>query len=510
MDHGVKMIKIPARFNQTVGCQVSLPSKATQWTIGMALASMLVLITGCTVGPKYHRPAAPVAAAYKETLPDSWKQAQPNAAIPRGKWWEIYNDPALNKLEEQVSISNQNVLVAAAQYREARDQVRIARSAEFPTVSTAPSANYSRNSTTLVAANQISGTNTAVISGTHADYTMPVDVSYQADVWGSIRRGVTAAKETSQSSDANLENVRLSFQAELAEFYFELHGLDGDAELLQRTVVSYEQFLQLTKDRFDAGVASGADVAQAQAQLDATRAQLLDVGVNRAQFEHAIAILIGKPPAELSIPVAVLQGVPPPVPVGIPSALLERRPDIAGSERLVAAANEQIGIAQSALFPSLLLSATGGFESRSLAQWFTWPSRFWSVGPQLAQTLFDAGKRKAQVDVEEASYDATVATYRQTVLTAFQQIEDQMAALRILEQEAQAEDSAVRAAQQSLAIVTEQYKAGTSDYLGVITTQAIALTDERNAVDILTRRLTASVLLIEALGGDWDSSQLSK
>ena len=304
--------------------------------------------------------------------------------------------------------------------------------------------------------------------------------------------------------------MRLSFQAELAEFYFELHGLDGDAELLQRTVVSYEQFLQLTKDRFDAGVASGADVAQAQAQLDATRAQLLDVGVNRAQFEHAIAILIGKPPAELSIPVAVLQGVPPPVPVGIPSALLERRPDIAGSERLVAAANEQIGIAQSALFPSLLLSATGGFESRSLAQWFTWPSGFWSVGPQLAQTLFDAGKRKGQVDVEEASYDATVATYRQTVLTAFQQIEDQMAALRILEQEAQAEDSAVRAAQQSLAIVTEQYKAGTSDYLGVITTQAIALTDERNAVDILTRRLTASVLLIEALGGGWDSTQLSK
>ena len=510
MDHGKKMIKIPARLNQTVGCQVYLPAKAILWTIGMAFSSLLVLITGCTVGPKYHRPSAPLATAYKEPLPDSWKQAQPNAAIPRGKWWEIYNDPALNKLEEQVSISNQNVLVAAAQYREARDQVRIARSAEFPTISTAPSANYSRNSTTLVAANQISGTNTAVISGTHADYTMPVDVSYQADVWGSIRRGVTAARETSQSSDANLENVRLSFQAELAEFYFELHGLDGDADLLQRTMVSYEQFLQLTKDRFDAGVASGADVAQAQAQLEATRAQLIDVGVNRAQFEHAIAILIGKPPAELSIPVAVLQGVPPPVPVGIPSALLERRPDIAGSERLVAAANEQIGIAQSALFPSLLLSATGGFESRSLAQWFTWPSRFWSVGPQLAQTLFDAGKRKAQVDVEEASYDATVATYRQTVLTAFQQIEDQMAALRILEQEAQAEELAVRAAQQSLDIVTEQYKAGTSDYLGVITTQAIALTDERNAVDILTRRLTASVLLIEALGGGWDSSQLPK
>lgn len=506
LNHSAKRTEIPDCIAQPGRSNASRQSRPILLAIGIAVA--VSLITGCTVGPKYHRPDAPVAAAYKEQLPDSWKQAQPNAGVPRGKWWEVYNDPALNKLEEQVSISNQNVLVAAAQYREARDQVRIARSGLFPTVTTTPSASYARTSTTLVAANQVNGNNAAVITGSHADYTLPVDVSYQADVWGSVRRGVTAARETSQSSAANLENVRLSFQAELAEFYFELHGLDGDADLLQRTITSFEQFLQLTKDRFEAGVASGADVAQAQTQLETARAQLIDIGVNRAQFEHAIAILIGKPPSELSIPPVVLKTPPPTVPEGIPSDLLQRRPDVANSERLVAAANEQIGIAQAAFFPSIILSATGGFESRSFSQWFAWPSRFWSVGPQLAQTIFDAGKRKAQVDVQEAAYDATVATYRQTVLTAFQQIEDQMAALRILEQEAAAQELAVRAAQESLAISTEQYKAGTVDYLTVINTQSIALADERTAVDILTRRLTASVLLIEALGGGWDTSQL--
>jgi len=465
------------------------------------------------VGPKHTRPSAPVPPAYKETPPDSWKQAQPNAAVPRGKWWEIYNDPQLNALEEQVNISNQNVLLAEAQYREARDQVRIARSALFPLVSTAPSLTYSRNSSTV--ATQLAGVNgqtttVSVAVPPRTEYTLPVDVSYQADIWGNIRRSVIAAKQTAQSSDADLENARLSFQAQLAQFYFELHGLDGDAALLEKTVVSYQQYLQLTNDRFDAGVASGGDVALAQTQLDTTRAQLIDVGVSRAQFEHAIAILIGKPPAELTIPPSVLTTVPPPVPVGIPSALLERRPDIASSERLVAAANQQIGIAQSAFFPSLILTATGGLESTNSSQWFTWPSRFWSLGPELAETVFDAGKRKAQVDLQKSAYNATVATYRQTVLAAFQQIEDQMAALRILELEAQAQDAAVRSAEQSLEIATAQYKAGTADYLAVITTQSIALSDQRTAVDILARRLTASVLLIEALGGGWDTSQLPK
>ena len=462
----------------------------------------MMLAGGCAVGPNYRRPAAPTPQVFKEPPPEGWKQAQPNAGAIRGKWWEIYNDPQLNALEEQVSISNQNVAAAVAQYREARDAVRIARSSLFPTVTTSPAVTNQRSSATL----SISAS--AVSPGSATVYDLPFDVSYQADVWGSIRRNLTASYANAQVSAADLENARLSFQAQLAEFYFELHGLDGDTDLLQRTVKAYEEYLKLTQDRFELGVASGADVAQAKTLLDTTRAQLIDLGVQRAQFEHAVAILIGKPPAELSIPAMVLKTLPPAVPIGVPSALLERRPDIAASERQVAAANEQIGIAKAAFFPSLLLSATGGLESTSFSQWLTWPSRFWAVGPQVAETLFDAGKRHAQLDTERAAYDATVANYRQTVLTAFQQVEDNLAALRILEQEATAEDAAVADAKESLAISTDQYKQGIATYLQVITAQTFALQDEKAAVDILTRRMTASVLLIEALGGGWDASQL--
>jgi len=468
----------------------------------LTLTGGLMLASGCAVGPNYRRPGAPVPQVFKEPPPEGWKQAQPSAGVPRGKWWEIYNDPQLNALEEQVNISNQNVLVAAAQYREARDAVRIARSGLFPTAGVSTSVTSQRSSSTL-GANAVAGN-----SGATTLYDLSADLSYQVDVWGSIRRNLRGAYASAQVSAADLENVRLAFQAELAEFYFQLHGLDGDADLLQRTVRAYEEYLQLTKDRFELGVASGADLALAKTQVDTTRAQLIDVGVQRAQFEHAIAILIGKPPAEVSIPLMVLKTPPPPVPIGVPSALLERRPDIAAAERQVAAANEQIGIAKAAFFPSLLLSATGGFESTSSSQWLTWPSRFWAVGPQLAETLFEGGKRRAQLDLQRAAYDATVANYRQAVLTAFQQVEDNLAALRILEQEAAAEDAAVANAQESLSISTDQYKAGITTYLQVIIAQAVALQDERTAVDILTRRMTASVLLIEALGGGWDASQL--
>jgi NodT family efflux transporter outer membrane factor (OMF) lipoprotein len=302
----------------------------------------------------------------------------------------------------------------------------------------------------------------------------------------------------------------LTYQAQLAVLYFQLHGLDGDADLLQTTLTLYGQYLQLTQDRLSAGVVSGSDVAQAETQLNTTRTQLIDVGVARAQYEHAIAILIGKPPSGLSIAQTVLNTPPPAIPAGVPSALLERRPDITAAERTVAAANERIGIAKAAFFPALLLGASGGFESASVANWLTLPSRFWSIGPQLAATLFDGGKRRAQKDLEEAAYDAAAASYRQTVLNACQQVEDELAALRILEQEAQAADAAVRSAQQSLDIVTAQYGAGTTDYLQVISAQTIALQNKRAAVDILTRRLTASVLLLEALGGGWDASQLPR
>ena len=467
----------------------------------------VVAIGGCVVGPAYHRPEAPASDAFKEAPPDGWKTAQPNDAIPRGAWWTLYNSAELNGLEDQVAISNQNVIAALAQYREARDQIRIARSAFYPTVTTAPTATLARAN---IAARSSSG---SVISGsttsaTVVDYSLPVDFSYQADVWGSVRNSVTAATATAQASAADIENAQLTYQAQLAETYFELHGLDVDADLLQTTLQLYGESLQLTKDRLEAGVVSGADVAQAQAQLDATHAQWLDVGVARAQYEHAIAVLIGKPPSAVTIPASLIHTLPPPVPIAMPSALLERRPDIAGAERRVAAANAQIGVAQSAFYPTLTLNASGGFAGTALSTLLTWPSRFWAVGPTLAATLFDAGKRHAQVDLQEATFDAAVATYRQTVLTTFQQVEDQLAALRILEQEAAAEDSAVKAAQDALDIVNEQYRAGTVDYLSVITAQTTLLTDRRTALDIQTRRLTASVLLIEALGGGWDSSTL--
>jgi NodT family efflux transporter outer membrane factor (OMF) lipoprotein len=476
----------------------------------LALAGLALASTACTVGPKYQRASVPTPPAYKESPPESfrepgeWKEAQPSDGTARGKWWEIYQDPQLNALEEQVSISNQNVLAAEAQFRAAKDAVRIARSNLFPTVTAGPSIVKSRTSSTL--------TNTqfaSPISGVRTTYTAPVDLSYEADVWGSIRHSVGSLAAAAQASAAQLENARLFYQAELAQDYFQLHGTDGAKDLLERTVKSYEEYLQLTKDRFSAGVASGGDVAQAQTQLDTARAQLIDLEVARTQFEHAVAILIGKPPAELSIQPAAIPLVPPPAtPPDLPSHLLERRPDIAAAERQMAAANEQIGIAKAAYYPALILGASAGLQSTDFLKWFSWPSRLWSVGPQLAETIFDAGKRRAQVDLTQAAYDATVANYRQTVLTGFQQVEDHLAALRVLENEAQAQDRAVEAARRSLAISTAQYKAGTANYLQVITTQAIALQDERAAVDIRTRRMVASVLLVEALGGGWNASTL--
>ncbi|HEY7288975.1 MAG TPA: efflux transporter outer membrane subunit [Vicinamibacterales bacterium] len=471
----------------------------------LACTSILICVAfagACVVGPNYHKPEVASPPAFKEAPPDGWKTAEPHDDVPRGAWWQVYGIGELNGLEDQISISNQNVLMAMAQYREARDQVRAARSALFPTITTTPAITAGRANIARNAANGTVAAGSAT-SVTAVDYTLPVDLSYQADVWGSVRRSVTGASATADASAADLENVRLTYQAQLAQLYFQLHGLDGDANLLETTLELYGQSLQLTKDRLEAGVASGADVAQAQAQYDGTRAQWIDIGVARAQFEHAIAVLIGKAPADVTIPVSLLKTPPPAIPISVPSELLERRPDITAAERRAAAANEQIGIAQAAFYPTVMLNASGGFASTALSALFTWPSRFWTVGPQLAATLFDAGRRHAQVDIEEAAYDAAVANYRQTVLTTFQQVEDQLAALRILEHEAEAEGAAVKAAQDALDIANEQYRAGTVDYLQVITAQTTALQDQRTALDILTRRLTASVLLIEALGGSW-------
>ncbi len=484
----------------------------------IATALIAVVFTaGCMVGPKYHRPPIAGTPTFKEAPPEGWKNAEPNEGLPRGRWWEIYNDPQLNDLVSKVELSNQNVIAAMARYRGAVDQVQIARAALFPTVTTTPSAVVSKGSTLSSRGQLISGSSSGTSGGAststrgpgvNINYAMPFDISYQADVWGNIRRSVTASKDTAQASAADLENAKLTFQAQLAQLYFQLHGLDADADLLRRNVGIFEQSLQLTQDRFDAGVASGADVAQARTQLESTRAQLVDVGVGRAQFEHAIAVLIGETPAMVSIPEKIVNTPPPQIPLAVASTLMERRPDVAATERAIAAANEQIGIAKAAYFPILTLSGTEGFVSTDLAKLFTIPSLFWSVGPQLAATLFDGGLRKGQVRFSQAVYDESVATYRQTVLTAFQQVEDQLSSLRILEQEQATEAAARQAAQDAVDIALAQYQAGTADYLAVIVLQAVLLQAQRLEIDILTRRLTASVLLIEALGGGWDESQL--
>ena len=477
-------------------------------------AGAALFLGACAVGPNYKRPSAVAPPVFKEQPPpnfkeaatEGWKQAQPGDAYLKGKWWELYNDAALNALEEQVSVNNQNVAQAEAQFRQAKTAVRVSRAALFPTVGASVSTSVSGS----VGASGSGSTATSGGGGsrTRISYGLPFDAAWEPDLWGSIRRGVTAAASTAQAFAAELENARLLYQAELAQDYFLLHGTDADAELLKRTEASYQEYLTLTQNRYRGGVASDLDVAQAESQLYGTQSALIDLAVQRAQFEHAIAILIGKAPAELTIPSAVLATLPPPVPVGVPSELLERRPDIAASERRVAAANEQIGIAMAAFYPNLTISGSTGFQSSAIGRLISAPAGLWSLGGGLAQTLFDAGRRRAIVAGDQAAYDATVAAYRETVLTALQQVEDALAALRILETEAAKVEETVASSNRALTISTAQYRAGTTSYLTVLTSQAAALSAQRTAVSLQSRRLTASVQLIEALGGGWNASRL--
>jgi len=468
------------------------------------LAFVLILfmaagLTSCTVGPRYARPSVPAAPAdtYKEV--DGWKTAQPSDQLQRGPWWELFEDPQLNALQDQLTASNQDLKVAQARFQEARALVRFNRASLYPTISTAPG----------IAAIRDSG-NQPYLPATHntGDFVLPFDLSYEVDVWGRVRRTVAASREEAQATAADLETVKLSLHAELAFDYFELRSADAQKQLLDDTVNAYQESLQLTMDRFEGGAAPKSDVAQAQTQLETTRVQDTDIAVERSQFEHAIAVLIGKPPAAFHLPPSPLHGQPPDISAGLPSQLLERRPDIAAGERRVAEANEQIGIARAAFFPTILLSATGGFEGNSITNWFTWPSRFWAVGPSAFQTLFDAGRRSATSQGARANYDATVAGYRETTLTALEQVEDNLAALRILEQEAKQQQTATASARESLQIFTDRYIGGADPYLQVLTAQTIALQNERNEVDILRRRMEASVLLIKALGGGWNTSEL--
>jgi len=455
---------------------------------------------GCTVGPRYSRPTAPVPPAYKEA--GAWKQAQPSEQALGGNWWTIFSDPQLNALEQQVNVSNQNLKAAEAQFRQARAQLRYYRADYYHTITGGASATRAHTSENR------QPHSTTLAGRTFTDLMLPVTLSYQADVWGRVRKTVEASREQAQASAADLATVNLAMHADLALDYFQARSLDAEEQLLNSTVADYQRALQLAQNRYQGGLASGLDVQQARAQLDATRAQAIDVGVLRAQYEHAVATLVGTPAPSFTLPPLPLSTPPPSIPLGLPSELLERRPDIAEAERRVAAANAQVGIATSAYYPVLNLAASAGFESGTITTLVSGPSLFWSAGPAAAATLFDIGRRRALSDEARAAYDQTVANYRETVLTGFQQVEDELNAISLLEQEAQVQGEAVAAAQQALATATNRYKGGVTSYLEVITAQNVSLTNEVAAVNIMGRRMAATVMLIQALGGGWNASNL--
>jgi NodT family efflux transporter outer membrane factor (OMF) lipoprotein len=470
-----------------------------------------ILLSGCMVGPKYVRPTTPLAPAFKEPPPDSfketdgWKPGQPGDQSLRGNWWEIFGDPQLNALEAQLTSANQNLKLAEARLRQARSMISYNRASLAPTISTAPSIASERYS-----ANQPYFNRSLANNGTGA-FTLPFDLSYEVDLWGRVRRTISASREETQATAADLETASLSLHAELAMDYFELRSADVQKQLLDDTVKAYGDALRLTQNRQAGGAAPMSDVAQARTQLEAAQVQDTDIVVARSQYEHAIATLIGVPPAQLTLPPAPQTGLQLPViPVGLPSDLLERRPDIAAGERRMAEANDQIGIARAAFFPTLTISALGGFAGTSATNWLNWPSRMWAVGPQMTQTLFDAGRRRATSEAATANYDSTVASYRQTTLTAFQEVEDNLAALRVLETEAQQQQQATESAREALQLFTNRYEGGVDNYLQVITAQTTALANQRNDIDIQRRRMDASVLLVKAIGGGWDTSRLPK
>jgi NodT family efflux transporter outer membrane factor (OMF) lipoprotein len=474
----------------------------------LVFSTAAMMISGCTVGPNYHRPTAPSAPAFKESAvpppnpPNGgWKQVTPNDSAIRPNWWEMYQDPQLNKLEEQVGVSNQTLKASYEQYMQARAAIQVYRSQYFPTLSAGPAASRDR-----VSANRplhVAGTKT-----TYNDLVLQGQATWEPDLWGSIRRSVESQRATTQATAADLANVDLSLRSELAMDYFELRGLDTQQRLLDNTVLQYQQYLDLTQVRFKGGVATDSDVALAQTQLDQTRAQTIDVGVARAQYEHAIATLTGTPASSFGLPPAPLDLQLPQVPLGVPSQLLERRPDVAAAERSTDAANAQIGIAIAAYYPTITIGGGGGFESQSFGTLLQGPSSLWSLGGSAVELLFDAGRRHALTEEARHAYELNVANYRQTVLQAFQDVEDNLSGLRILNSESAAQRRAVDSARRSLLISTNRYKGGVTTYLEVITAQTTQLANERTAADITTREFAASVQLIKALGGGWDTTKL--
>jgi len=480
----------------------------TKMRAASALLCGALLFQGCVVGPKYHRPPVQAPGTYKEVTPDDlkkmdgWKVAQPQDSALHGKWWETFGDAQLNALEEQVNISNQNVAAAFASFMAARALVREARAQYFPTVTAGASiVRQHQPSASGIAPSAASGT-------TLTEYSLPFDASWTPDLWGRVRNQVRANVANAQASAADLENTRLTAQAELAVDYFQLRGQDALKQLLDSTVVAYEESLKLTKALYETGIDSDEAVAQAETQLETVRAQDTSLGILRAQYEHAIALLTGQPASAFSLAVQPLKTPPPAIPFGVPSQLLERRPDIAASERLMAQANAQIGVARAAYFPTVTLGGSFGFQSTSGSSWLTWPSRLWSVGPSISELIYDGGLRRATVEQYRAQYDQTVANYRNTVLTAFEQVEDNLSGLRILSQEIQEQDVAIASAQRSLGLAVDRYRLGIDPYLNVITAQTTLFSNQQTAVNLRIEQIVDSVQLIEALGGGWDSSTL--
>ena len=493
-----------------------LTRKLTNAVIRLCAAALLLVLSGCVVGPKYHPPAPQAPApAYKESPSnfkenEGWTVAQPADAKLRGEWWEIFNDPELNALEEQLDINNQNIKQFFENFMEARAIVREARSQYFPTLTAVPSVTHSRASANV-------GTTTATTTGTGATstpqlqstlYSLPLDASWEPDLWGKLRNTVRQAQYAAQVSAADLENERLTEQASLAEYFFEIRGQDRLQEIYNDTVAADQKAYDLTRSLYETGIDDEISVVEAETTLRSAQAGATNVGIARAQFEHAIAVLIGKTASDFSIPVKPMTVAPPPIPVGVPSELLERRPDVAAAERTMAEANAAIGIAYAAYYPNLTLTAEGGFESSVFHRWLTWPSRFWSVGASLPETLFDAGLRRATVQQYAATYNADLAAYRQTVLSAFQQVEDGLAEVRILSKEIQQEQQAVESAQTYLKLEQARYDTGVDPYLFVLIAQTTVLADQQTLNGLQVQQMTYAVALVEALGGGWDRSQL--
>jgi NodT family efflux transporter outer membrane factor (OMF) lipoprotein len=490
--------------------------KPTNCAKQASVAALSIILSGCVVGPKYRQPAAEApAGSYKESPTqfketEGWTVAKPADAKLRGKWWEIFDDPELNALEEQLEIDNQNIKEYFENFMEARALVREARAQYFPTLAVGPSISRSRGSANLqgAAALNTAGTGAASSGLTSTLYSLPLQASWEPDLWGKVRNTVRQAQYSAQVSAADLENERLTEQAALAQYFFEIRGQDMLQRIFDQTVEADQKSLELTRGLYDTGIDDQISVAQAETTLQSAQAGATNVGIARAQYEHAIAVLVGKAASNFSIPVKPMIVAPPPIPVGVPSELLERRPDIAAAERAMAAANAAIGIADAAYYPTLTLGAEGGLESSSLSDWLSWPSRFWSIGPSVSETLFDAGLRRATVQQSIATYNADVAAYRQTVLAAFQQAEDSLAGVRILSKEIRQEQQAVDSARSFLKLEQVRYETGIDPYIDVLVAQTTLLTDEQTLNNIQVQQMTSAVALVEALGGGWDRSQL--